>query len=255
MSHHPPARGASPVRPAYRRPFICAASIALSLGFAPHATLAADGTWTRLDGGISIGLWSDPTAWLNGIIADGDGATANFATPDIIGPSVISLDTSRTIGNLTFGDSDPSTPANWTLDNGGNPANTLTLSTVLMNGTVGHTYLGDTVLKSRVETTNVANAILTVFGDPSNSVVFDGGYFRIFNTTTSTSAGTLANNLIVNTTGTIEYSGRSSTTGVLTGNGTLNVITHFVRSDNGGNWSGFTGIFARQLTTDFSMPR
>jgi fibronectin-binding autotransporter adhesin len=275
MSHHPPARGASPVRPAYRRPFICAASIALSLGFAPHATLAADGTWTRLDGGISIGLWSDPTAWLNGIIADGDGATANFATPDIIGPSVISLDTSRTIGNLTFGDSDPSTPANWTLDNGGNPANTLTLSglsptitanggsgstvtiatvlggtngltysgnsTVLMNGTVGHTYLGDTVLKSRVETTNVANAILTVFGDPSNSVVFDGGYFRIFNTTTSTSAGTLANNLIVNTTGTIEYSGRSSTTGVLTGNGTLNVITHFVRSDNGGNWSGFTG--------------
>ena len=254
---------------------------AISVLLVASATLpagrGADGTWVQLAGGDATGVWSDPLAWADGVVADGAGATANFASLDITAPSAITLDTPRTIGNLVFGDIDPTTPANWTLDNNFDPANTLTLSgpspavianggagstltvsaifagtdgvtfdgnsTILSSGAVGHTYTGGTILKGRVETTNVANAPLTIFGAAiaTNTVTFDGGYFRIFNTTTSTSAGGLINDLIVNTTGTLEYSGRSYTTGALTGNGVLNVITHYVRSDNGGNWSGFTG--------------
>ena len=57
----------------------------------------------------------------------------------------------------------------------------------------------------------------------------------------ASSAGSLVNNLVVNTTGTLEMSGRSFTSGTLTGSGTFNVITHFVRSQFDGNWSAFTG--------------
>lgn len=275
MIHRPPICGGVPTRRAVRRPLVCAASIGLLIAWSLPAARAADGTWTSLIGGDATGLWSNSAAWLNGIIADGDGATAKFSTLDVTFPSIISLDSARIIGSLVFGDADPNTPANWTLDNGGNSANFLTLSgptpsitangaagstvtintilsgvsgltfagssTVLMTGNIGNNYVGDTVLKSRVETTNIANAVLSVFGASTNNVIFDGGYFKILNTTAATSAGTLANSLIVNTTGTLEYSGRSSTTGTLTGGGTLNVITHYVRSDNGGNWSGFTG--------------
>ena len=83
---------------------------------------------------------------------------------------------------------------------------------------------------------------LTVFGSAvvTNTLTFDGGYFKIFHTTGGTSAGTLVNNMVVNTTGTLEYSGRSNSTGKLTGSGIFNVITHYVRSENNGNWSGFT---------------
>lgn len=261
-----------------RAPLICAASVALLAVFHAGPAGAADGTWSALSGGSATGLWSDPLAWSGGIIADGAGSTAFFNTLDITGASVIHLDSARTIGNLLFGDADATTGANWALDNNGNAGNILTLSgaaptisfgptnavntltisavlagtsgvtyagtgTILMLGGVGHTYTGGTVLKTRLETTNVANANLTVFGSAvaTNTLTFDGGYFKIFNTTGAPSAGGLVNNLIVNTTGTLEYSGRSFSNGTLTGSGTLNVVTHFVRADNGGNWSGFTG--------------
>jgi len=238
---------------------------------------AANGTWAHLVGGDARGLWSDPSSWAGGIIANGATFTANFATLDLTLPSTIQLDTPRSIGSLNFGDADPATPANWTLGNNFDPANVLTFSggaptitanggagssvtintlfagtegltilgnsTLFATGNIGHTYTGGTLLKGRVETTNLANATLTIFGAAiaDNALTFDGGYFRIFNTQSATSAGTLVNNLVVNTTGTLEYSGRSATTGTLSGNGVFNVITHYVRSDNGGNWSGFTG--------------
>src|SRR5690348_8598194 len=89
--------------------FICASSAAILLAsFARHAS-AADGTFTGLNGGFPNSNWSDTGAWLNGIVADGDGATANFSTLDVLGLSAIHLDTPRTIGKLNFGDADPTT--------------------------------------------------------------------------------------------------------------------------------------------------
>ncbi|MGV3532098.1 MAG: beta strand repeat-containing protein, partial [Chthoniobacteraceae bacterium] len=258
-------------------PLAKAISILLTGAAVIPTSRAADGTWTQLLDGLATGLWSDTSSWQGGIIADGAGFTADFSTLDVTFDSEIHLDSPRTLETLIFGDADPLTPVNWTLANNFDPANVLTLSgdaptiranggagttltintviagtegltydgssTIRMAGNVGHTYTGGTTLKGRVETTNVANAPLTIFGAAvaDNALTFDGGYLRIFNTTASTSAGSLLNDLIVDTTGTLEYSGRSFTSGTLTGSGVLNVITHYVRADNGGNWSNFAG--------------
>ena len=155
---------------------------------------AADGTWIRLVNGDASGLWSDTTAWSGGIVANGAGFTANFATLDITLPSALQLDTPRTIGNLIFGDADPTTPATWTFDNNLDPerpdlhrhcadsdgerwrrqqsnagtvfAGTAGLtitgnSPIFTTGNIGHTYTGGTVLRGRVETTNIVNAVIT----------------------------------------------------------------------------------------------
>jgi autotransporter-associated beta strand protein len=87
---------------------------------------AQSGTWT-LDG---TGNWGDITNWSSGAgpIADGSGNTADFSTIDITADRTIHLDTARTIGNLTFGDTATGTAAGWILDNNATPANILTLA-------------------------------------------------------------------------------------------------------------------------------
>ncbi len=87
---------------------------------------AADGTWTQLTSG---GLWSETANWSGGIVADGSGATADFSTLNIIGTNTIHLNSSRTIGNLTFGDTvQTGSYVTWDLDNNGALANVLTFA-------------------------------------------------------------------------------------------------------------------------------
>ena len=94
-------------------------------------THAASGTWTQL---TSDGLWSDTANWSGGTIADGSGSNANFNTINITADNTVRLDSARSIGSLTFGDTDTSSAASWTVDNNGNAANTLTgLSTITVN--------------------------------------------------------------------------------------------------------------------------
>jgi autotransporter-associated beta strand protein len=81
---------------------------------------ATDGIWVNTTG---VGNWSDPANWSNGIIADGIGNIANFFDLNIATDSTVHLDTARTIGTLTFGQTN-----NWTLDNDGNTSNFLTLA-------------------------------------------------------------------------------------------------------------------------------
>jgi autotransporter-associated beta strand protein len=87
-----------------------------------HAT---DGVWTNL----SSSIWGDPTNWLNAIIADGIGDTADFSTLNPTADITVSLEVSRTNTNLKFGDTDPTgSPASWIMDNGGNAGNVLNLA-------------------------------------------------------------------------------------------------------------------------------
>ncbi|HEX2852890.1 MAG TPA: Ig-like domain-containing protein, partial [Opitutaceae bacterium] len=86
------------------------------------------GVWIKDD---ADGVWSDAANWdpTRGGIANGATATADFSELDITENRTVHLDSSRTIGRLVFGDAaDQSTPGTWTLDNNGNPANTLTLA-------------------------------------------------------------------------------------------------------------------------------
>jgi autotransporter-associated beta strand protein len=79
-------------------------------------------TWTNPASG---GAWSNGANWSAGAIADGADNSADFSSLDIAADNTVHLDSSRTIGNLVFGDTMPSN--NWTIDNNANSANALTL--------------------------------------------------------------------------------------------------------------------------------
>lgn len=89
--------------------------------------VAQNGTWIQLSGGNASGSWQTGGNWAGSIIASGTDNTANF-TQDITADSIVALDAPTPIGNIIFGDTAVGTPANWTIGNGGNASNTLTLS-------------------------------------------------------------------------------------------------------------------------------
>lgn len=104
------------------------AVVGLSLTTTPAP--AADGTWdVNLDGN-----WSLATNWVGDApanVADGANATADFSTINIGANRIVTLDSARTIGHIKFGDNsnDGSNTRGWTITDGGNAANILTLDT------------------------------------------------------------------------------------------------------------------------------
>ena len=84
-------------------------------------TSSANGTWNTATSGLN---WSTVGNWLGSTIANDIGATADFSKVNITtDPTVVNLDSSRTLGNLIFGDTDTTSAAGWSLT-----GNTLTLS-------------------------------------------------------------------------------------------------------------------------------
>ena len=141
--------------------------VAVCLMAIPGVALAASGTWT-LDGSA---LWDDAVTapWSGGIVADGAGNTADFSTIDITADVSVSLNAPRTIGTIIFGDTDPTTtPAGWTLDNHGTPANILTLSGITVNALGAGktaTISADVALAGGTDVVNVAaGSSLTLAG-------------------------------------------------------------------------------------------
>lgn len=59
------------------------------------------------------GDWSDTTKWASAFPANGSGASANFSTLDITADRTVTLDSSRAVGSIAFGDA--SGAQNWTL--------------------------------------------------------------------------------------------------------------------------------------------
>ena len=98
-------------------------STALFLAAQQSATFANNGTWVSTAGGA----WSATTNWLNGSIADGTDALADFSTINLTADATVALNSSRTVGVLKFGDTTPSN--NWFLTNNSQSANILTLAT------------------------------------------------------------------------------------------------------------------------------
>ncbi|MEO8351157.1 MAG: autotransporter-associated beta strand repeat-containing protein [Chthoniobacteraceae bacterium] len=84
----------------------------LALCGAAHAT---DGTWIHLDGGDASGIWGDPANWLDGQVADGADAIADFSTLELGTTSLINM-SSRVIGTLRFGVGQ-NNGGNWRLGN------------------------------------------------------------------------------------------------------------------------------------------
>ncbi|MFT7489162.1 MAG: fibronectin-binding autotransporter adhesin [Candidatus Promineifilaceae bacterium] len=86
---------------------------------------AGNGTWRIAADGFR---WDDSQNWLGEAVADGAGFNADFASLDPRSDVRIHLDSSRTLGHLTFGDTEQSSAASWILDNYGDGGNVLALS-------------------------------------------------------------------------------------------------------------------------------
>jgi rhamnogalacturonan endolyase len=101
------------------------ASAAYTSGQAYTVRGAGSGVWISTDDGE---VWSDSTNWDGALIASGSGATADFGLRDLTENTAVVLDSNRTVGRLVFGDTDYSTPAGWTVSDGGVTTRTLTFS-------------------------------------------------------------------------------------------------------------------------------
>jgi autotransporter-associated beta strand protein len=82
-------------------------------------TLTASGTWIS----DASAPWSDTNRWSGNIVATGAGNTADFSTLNITGNRLVTLDTSRSLGTLKFGDT--SGNQTWTIASTGGSVLTL----------------------------------------------------------------------------------------------------------------------------------
>jgi len=107
-------------------------------GFAILATpaLALDGSWS-VD---TDGNYNDTANWLGGTLGIGNGSTATFAN-DITATRTVTLETTgRAIGNLVFGDANPSSSAGWVLARTGSVS--LTINNLTNTGLITVNDLG-----------------------------------------------------------------------------------------------------------------
>lgn len=111
-----------------------------------------------------------------------------------------------------------------------------------------NSYSGGTLLNAG--SVVLGSATANAFGPGTGAITFNGGTLRMFTIDLLTHAGTLPNDLIVNTTGTLITADRCGVGGDLFGSGTFTVYVPYVRTDITGNWSGFTGRI--NVTTDSS---
>jgi hypothetical protein len=75
------------------------------------------GVWTN----NASGVWSGATNWLNGAVADGAGATADFSQANLTANRTVTLDANHNLGNLIFGNA--TSGYNWLLAGGGGAVN------------------------------------------------------------------------------------------------------------------------------------
>ncbi len=82
------------------RTLTLAAAVAIIASGLAQPARAQNGTW-NVD---ADGLWSVPGNWLNGIVADGAGNSADFSAIPITAERTVILDTSRSLGSLNVGE-------------------------------------------------------------------------------------------------------------------------------------------------------
>jgi len=199
----------------------------------PRIAPAQSGTWTN----TVTGNWSVGGNWSGGIVADGPGSTADFSTVDITSAVTIHLDSTRTNGNLTFGDITTNSAAGWTLDNNGNGANILTLA----GGT-------PTISVNALGGTNVATISCVIAGS-SGLIKTNPGTLRLIGANSYTggtfvNSGTLSinnntavNNQNVTLNGTILFEDQGNTVPPITVGPAGGIFTNASGHGGGGHYS------------------
>ncbi|HEX7318165.1 MAG TPA: HYR domain-containing protein [Pyrinomonadaceae bacterium] len=144
---------------------------------------SASGVWINAASG---GLWGDGANWSGSVVANGVNSTADFNTLNLTANNTVRLNSSRTVGNIVFGDINTSSAASWTLDGNGNPANGLTLLVTSGRPTVTVNALG-TGATATIATPVASASGLTKAG--AGTLVLAGA--NNYNGPTNVSVGTL----------------------------------------------------------------
>ncbi|MCW1923157.1 discoidin domain-containing protein [Luteolibacter arcticus] len=135
-------------------------------------------TWTNAAGGS----WTNTGNWSGGLIASGANITANFATLNLTSNATVTLDGTRTIGHLTFGDTTPS--HHWTLHTGSSGPLTLDVTSgsplVTVNNqtaTIGAVLAGNDGLTKA----GAGTLVLTGTNTYTTATTISGGTLQIGN--------------------------------------------------------------------------
>lgn len=194
-------------------------------------TLAWSGAQTQWDVATT-------SAWLNGAAADifydadavifTDAATngsvtlaANVAPSSVLvnntAARAFTLGGAAIAGDVTF-----------------SKAGTGTVTLSAANTFTGGSVLGDGTIQ-------LGNATANAGALGSGAVTMSGGVLKMFSAGTATSAGTLPNALNITGSTRLEVAPRCGFSGAVSGTGTLDYRTNYVRADVTGNWSAFSG--------------
>lgn len=237
---------------------------------APAATTGTTGYWSS----NASGTWSTPANWVGANVASGAGATAHFDALDLTNNVTVTLNTSRTIGNVHVGDTNgthsytfiPSVGSVLTFDNG----TTDTSFSSLLQQTA--TSAGDTVavpiqMKNYLDINNLSTTQpFTISGDiapasgKSVNVQFNhvdtsvtpAGNINVTGNLTNPSSvlGVVVNGGTVTFTGTNTYSGGTEVNGgTLLINGDNSGATGAVTVFFSGSVLGGTGIMGGTVST------
>ncbi len=192
-------------------------------------THGANGTWLG-----TTGNWGTPGTWSGGTIADAAGFTANFTGVNIASDRIITLDTIRTIGNITF--TDTTTSSNNLTISG---ANTLTLDVASGAPAIDVTQVDRTLTISSVIAGNdglqkngSGTLVLTGNNSYTGTTTVSNGTLSVGDGTTN---GTLGGSYVINNSGTLRI--RYNNSGVVTAAWTSTI------------WNNFTGSGSLALKT------
>ena len=119
------------------------------------------------------GNWSDPGNWSGGIVADGIGYTADFSAVNITADRTVTLDSSRNIGALKFGDS--SGVQNWILNAANGTVLTLSATTPVLAVTNTATIFAPLAGTSGFTKTGPGTLVLSGTNSLSGAIYLDNG--------------------------------------------------------------------------------
>ncbi len=198
-------------------------------------------TW---HGDGTINNWDTTSInWLNGTNLVSFGAGDNVAFDDTgSNTPAINLTTNLAPGGLIVVSSN-----NYTLAGVGGLSGGMALDksdTGMLTISTSNTFTGGTFVQGG--TVVMGNASANAYGLGTGAVALnDGTRLALFDAGPSTDAGTLPNNLVVSGNTTLELPERGGAGGAtLTGSGTFNLITHYVRGTLNYDCSGFSGTFS-----------
>jgi autotransporter-associated beta strand protein len=154
--------------------------LAAALCASAPATRAANGTWTN----DASSIWSDGTNWLDGSVASGVDAVADFSTITITTNRFVTLNVPETVGSAIFGNAGTLANTNWFLNSSG--GSVLTLATSAGSPTVNVTNIAvvSAPLGGTQGLTKVGNGTLVLAGTNSytGNTVVNSGTLKLTNT-------------------------------------------------------------------------